>query len=242
MSGGALAMLRAGKTVRALWLALGSAALAEIAGEAAPDAVVFDGQHGLWTPVTLAAGIAAVAPSTPLVRVAANLPHLIGEALDAGAGGVIVPLVESAAQAAAAVQAARFPPHGARSGGGYRPLRAFGDYVRAAHASTLVGVMIETRAGLDQAAAIAATPGIDLVFIGPGDLALAVGADALDSAIASVRAACREARVPCGIFTPGAQVAARAAQDFAFVIAADDISLARSGFADALAHARHEPS
>lgn len=236
----ALAVLRAGGAVRAVWLALGSAALAEIAGEAAPDAVVFDGQHGLWTPMALAAGVAAVAPATALVRVAANLPHLIGEALDAGATGVIVPLVESAAAAAAAVSAARFPPQGARSGGGYRPLRAFGAYVRAAAAGTLVAVMIETRAGLEAAAAIAATPGVDLVFIGPGDLGLAVGVDALDAAIADVLAACRAAGVPCGIFTPGAQAAARVAEGFRFVVAADDISLARAGFADALARARDD--
>ena len=237
----ALARLRADQPVRAIWLTLGSLPLAEIAAESAPDAIVFDCQHGCWGETELAAAIAAAAPATPLVRVAANLPHLIGHALDAGAMGVIVPLVESAGAAAAAVAAAHFPPRGNRSGGGHRPLRAFADYVAAAATDTLVAVMIETRAGLDDAVAIVATPGVDLVFIGPGDLALAIGREALEAAIAAIAAAAARARVPCGLFTATTDAARRIAEGFAFVIAADDINLTRAGFAEALAHARREP-
>lgn len=238
---GALARLRAGKAVRAIWLTLGSVPLAEIAAESAPDVIVLDGQHGSWDRATLAAAIAAAAPATPLVRVAANLPYLIGDALDAGAMGVIVPLVESAEAAAAAVAAAHFPPRGTRSGGGHRPLRAFADYVAASATDTLVAVMIETRAGRDHAAAIAATAGVDLVFVGPGDLALSIGQDALEPAIVAIAAAAAAAGVPCGVFTSTADAARRIAEGFAFVIVADDINLARKGFADALAHARREP-
>ena len=194
--------------VRAFWLCTGSAALAELAAESGPDAVVFDCQHGLWDRGALAAAIPAVAPATPLVRVAANLPHLIGDALDHGALGVIVPLVESAVEAAAAVGAAHFPPRGTRSGGGIRPLRDFPAYV-ASSDQTLVAVMIETQAGLANAAAIAATPGVDLIFIGPGDLGLAIGADTLEAGIATVLATARSAGVPCGIFTLGPEAAAR---------------------------------
>lgn len=239
-----LARLHAGQGAVSVWLSLGSVALAEIAVESAPDAIVFDGQHGLWERSDLFAAFAIAArASTPLVRVAANVPHIIGEALDNGAQGVIVPLVESSAEAAAAVAAAHYPPHGIRSGGGLRPLAAMGAYVAACRTEILVSVMIETRAGLDNAAAIAATPGVDLVFIGPGDLSLALGPDAdLEAAIQAILAACKVAGTPCGLFTSSAAAARdRLAQGFALVVAEDDIRLARSGFAGSLAVSRQDP-
>ncbi len=232
-----LAKLRRGEATSCVWLSLGAVALAEIAAEQAPDAVVLDGQHGLWDVVSTHAACAVIAPhATPLVRVAANTGHAIGSALDAGAQGVIVPLVDDAAQAAAAVDAARYPPHGNRSGGGFRPLRDFPAYVAACATETLVSVMIETRAGLDNAAAIAAVPGLDLIFIGPGDLGLALGdAAALEPAIATILAAARAAGVPCGIFTGDADAARRRiAQGFAFVVAAEDIGINRRGIATGL--------
>lgn len=238
----ALARLGAGEPVAALWLSLGSPALAEIAAEAGPHAIVFDCQHGAWDRAALFAAIGAAKTATPLVRVAGSSRELIGEALDAGAQGVIVPLVEDAATAAAAVAAAHYPPHGYRSGGGMRPLRAFGKYVAAAATQTLVAVMIETRAGLDRVAEIAATPGVGLVFIGPGDLGLSIGAEALERAIAAIFSASRAAGVACGIFTGGAEAAAaRLAQGFMFVTADDDISLARGGFARSLAYVKVSP-
>lgn len=240
----ALARLRAGTGVASVWLSLGAPAVAEIAAESAPHAIVFDGQHGLWERTSLftALGVAA-RTSTPLVRVAANVPHIIGEALDSGAQGVIVPLVESAAEAAAAVAASHYPPHGIRSGGGVRPLAAMGAYVAACETQILVAVMIETRAGLENAAAIAATPGVDLVFIGPGDLALALGPDAdLEAAIQAILTACKAAGTPCGLFTPSAEAARdRLAQGFTFVVAEDDIRLARGGIARSLAITMQDP-
>ena len=109
-----------------------------------------------------------------LVRVAENSARAIGTALDAGAEGVIVPLIESAEAAAQALSFSRYPPLGMRSGGGVRPLIDFAGY--AAGASSIATLlMIETRAGLAAASAIAATEGLDMVFIGPGDLALSLG-------------------------------------------------------------------
>ena len=240
----ALERLRAGEALGCVWLSLGAPALAEIAAEHAPDTIVFDGQHGLWDKTALrsAFGIAAVA-STPLVRVAANIAHIIGEALDAGAQGVIVPLVESAAEAAAAVRSAHYPPHGNRSGGGVRPLADFAAYSAACARNILVAVMIETQAGLDNAAEIAATPGVDMVFIGPGDLGLAVGADALEPAIQSILATCRVQAMPCGIFTGSAENARRrVAQGFQFVVIEDDIRLVRGGISRALAAFNQDPA
>ncbi|MDT7933438.1 MAG: aldolase/citrate lyase family protein [Sphingomonadaceae bacterium] len=230
-----LERLRGGGSARAIWMVLGSVALAELAAEAGPDAIVFDRQHGTWDDAALMAAVGVCGDATPLVRVAANRPELIGAALDAGAQGVIVPLVESAAEAAAAVRAAHYPPRGVRSGGGMRPLRDMGAYVAAAATETLVAVMIETAAGLTNAAEIAATPDVDLVFIGPGDLGLAVGSAALEMSIARIQAACAEAPMASGIYTSGPDAAARRlAQGFRFVVAEDDVHLPRTGFAAAL--------
>ncbi len=234
-----LQRLREGEHVSCVWLSLGSVALAEIAAEFSPDMVVFDAQHGLWERTTLHAAILAVGQtSTPVVRVAANNSHLIGEALDSGALGVIVPLVEDAEQAALAVASAHYPPRGNRSGGGVRPLANFSDYSRSCVTNVMVSVMIETQRGLANAAEIIATPGIDMVFIGSGDLSLSLGEGAalgLEDAIQHIFELCRVSQVPCGIFTPSAENARKRLKGgFAFVVAEDDIRLARTGIAQSL--------
>jgi 2-keto-3-deoxy-L-rhamnonate aldolase RhmA/NAD(P)-dependent dehydrogenase (short-subunit alcohol dehydrogenase family) len=199
--------LKAGGTVGCFWLTLGSPSLAELVAEAAPDAIVLDQQHGLWGRESLESAIGLVArKSVPLVRVAETGAPAIGAALDAGALGVIVPLVESAAEAAAAVASAKYPPAGRRSGGGVRPLKDFKAYAAAANERLLVAVMIETAAGVENAAAIAAVPGVDLVLIGSGDLALSLGCfpemgPPHEVAVQRVLAACRAAGTPCGLFT-----------------------------------------
>lgn len=240
-----LQRIRSGEAVSCVWLSLGSVALAEIAAECAPDMIVFDAQHGLWERTTLHAAVLAVRDaSTPVVRVGANNSHLIGEALDSGAFGVIVPLIEDGSQAAAAVAAAHYPPRGHRSGGGVRPLANFPDYINACATDVMVSVMIETKLGLANAEEIIATPGIDLVFIGSGDLALSLGtgsADDLEGAIQQIFQLCRAKAVPCGIFTPTAEIAhARLSEGFAFVVAEDDIRLARNGMARSLSAVRKE--
>lgn len=228
------ARLREGAPLAAAWLALGSAALAEMAARARPDAIVLDLQHGLWERHAVEAAIGIAGAAVPvLVRVAENTPHAIGSALDAGAAGVIVPLVDNAEQAAQAVRAARYPPHGIRSGGGVRPLANFGRYVAAA--DTLVTIaMVETRAGVEQAAAIAATPGVDMVLIGSGDLALSLGVAAghadFEAACGRVLAACTGAAVPCGIFTGSTQAALqRRREGYHMVVAAIDLEIAARG-------------
>jgi 2-keto-3-deoxy-L-rhamnonate aldolase RhmA len=233
-----LAKLRAGQQVTCVWLSLGSEALAEIAAEAAPDAIVLDAQHGLWDVRSTHAALGMIAHTcTPIVRVADNSVTAIGLALDAGAQGVIVPLVETAEQAARAVSAAHYPTNGERSGGGVRPLADFPAYFKSSSKNILVSVMIETKSGLENVAAIAAVPGIDLIFIGTGDLALSLGFDAdIEAAIQSIFAVTRAAHVPCGIFTVNPQAArARLAQGFNFVVAETDLRLARDGIAASLA-------
>jgi 2-keto-3-deoxy-L-rhamnonate aldolase RhmA len=232
------ARLAGGGCLGVSWLVLGSAALVELAARARPDAIVIDMQHGLWERRELEAAIGLVPSDIPvLVRVAENSALAIGTALDAGAEGVIVPLVESAEAAAQAVRSSRYPPSGARSGGGVRPLRNFAEYVSGAGAIATI-VMIETQAGLEQADAIAATEGVDMVFIGTGDLALSLGASAAQAehalACSRIRRASEAAGLPCGIFTGSAESARlRREEGYRMVVVATDIEVAAQGFAAA---------
>ncbi|MEL6234746.1 MAG: aldolase/citrate lyase family protein [Pseudomonadota bacterium] len=230
--------IAAGDALGAVWLALGGSAIAEIAAREAPDLLVIDLQHGLFDRLGLEAAVGAARDVPVLARVAENRLALINEALDAGAAGVIVPLVETAEGAAAAVAAAHYPPHGRRSAGGVRPLADFGAYMAGAAARTVTLVMIETAAGVAAAAEIAATPGLDMVFIGTGDLAISLGCapgdPAHEAACEAVLAACQAAQTPCGIFTMSAEAAAaRTAQGFGLTVIANDISLIGDGVAQA---------
>jgi 2-keto-3-deoxy-L-rhamnonate aldolase RhmA len=232
--------LAAGECLGVAWLSLGSAALAELAARARPDAIVLDQQHGLWERRELEAAIGLVPSEIPvLVRVAENSATAIGTALDAGAEGVIVPLIESAEAAAQALRFSRYPPLGTRSGGGVRPLVDFAGY--AAGASSIATLlMIETRAGLAAASAIAAAEGLDMVFIGPGDLALSLEVAPTHAehaeACSAIRRASEAVGVPCGIYTGSAEAAtARRAEGFRMVVVASDLDLAVRGFAQACA-------
>ncbi|WP_342358976.1 HpcH/HpaI aldolase family protein [Terrarubrum flagellatum] len=225
-----------------IWLSLGSVALCEIAARSRPDAIVIDMQHGLWDRSSLEAAIGVTPADIPvLVRVAENSPIAIGQALDAGAEGVIVPLIETAKQARAAVAAAHYPPRGNRSGGGVRPLMDFVDYVEAANRSIVVCLMIETAKGRKNAQKIAATEGADMVFIGTGDLALSIGSfpnfDARhDAACAAIHAACRAEWTPCGVFTNAVDGArAKREQGYRMVVTANDGDIVAKGLNQATA-------
>ncbi len=231
--------LASGHSIGVIWLSLGSVALVELAARAKPDAIVIDMQHGLWDRRDLEAAVGIVPASIPvIVRVAENSALAIGTALDAGAEGVIVPLIESAAQAARAVSYCKYPPHGIRSGGGVRPLQDFVATVEASE-DIVVILMVETAAGVAEVAGIANTEGVDMLFIGTGDLALSIGTfpqpkHAHAVACAEVHRASRKAWVPCGIFTMSADMAAhRRAQGYRMVVTANDIDIAQRGFGGA---------
>jgi kynurenine formamidase/2-keto-3-deoxy-L-rhamnonate aldolase RhmA len=228
--------------IAVLWMSMGSTAIVELAANANADAVVIDMQHGLWDRMSLEQAVGTL-PSgiSALIRVADNSPVSIGQALDTGAEGVIVPMIETDGEAALAVAAARFPPHGRRSGGGVRPIAGgFANYAATANERTVVGVMIETERGVYNASAIARTPGVDFVLIGTGDLSLSLSAGG-DRVITSqdacnaVLQACRNAGKPCAIFTTSAdQAAARAKEGYAMVVAANDIGVVSQGFTESV--------
>jgi 2-keto-3-deoxy-L-rhamnonate aldolase RhmA len=224
-------------SVGVFWMSTGSATVLELAANAKPDAIVIDAQHGVWDRQSIEHAVGVVRHHAPvLVRTAENGAVAIGQALDAGAEGVIVPMIETGEEAAAAVSAAHFPPGGTRSAGGVRTLgQDFGHYLSQAKARTIVGAMIETRRGVENAHAIANTPRVDFVFIGTGDLALSLGTSSDDrrheQACRTVLDACRAAKVPCAIFTGNVDAAIkRRREGYALVVVASDIDVLTHGF------------
>lgn len=230
--------LAEGRPFGAYWFALGNLALIETALHAGAEAIVIDMQHGLFDRALLEAAVGLVPASVPcMVRVEDGTPGAIGRALDAGAEGVIVPLVETAEQARGVAAACHYPPKGIRSGGGVRPTRDFARYMAAA-GSVAVGVMIETKRGVQNAKAIAAVENVDFVFIGTGDLSLSLGtspgSEAHTKACRKIRDASRAAGTPCGIFTLEAQSAAACIADgYAMAIVANDVTAATDYFSAA---------
>lgn len=160
------------------WLSLGNAYSAEAMAKMGFDWVCVDLQHGLLDYQDLTYMLPAISNSdaTPLVRVPWNEPYEIMKALDAGAYGVIVPMINSREEAQQAVAACRYPPDGNRSFG---PIRAalYGGRGYASQANEHIAciAMIETQDGIANLEEIVSTPGLDGVYIGPSDLALALG-------------------------------------------------------------------
>src|SRR5215207_10499160 len=151
---------------------------AEILAGAGVDYVCVDQQHGVIDYDSMVPMFQAIRAegAAPITRVLSNDPFLIMKALDAGSWGVIVPLVNSAEDAARAASACRYPPQGIRSFG---PVRAAG-VIGSRDPEKLGGevlclVMVETREALERVDEIAATPGVDGIYIGPADLALSLG-------------------------------------------------------------------
>ena len=160
------------------WCSIPSPFSAELMGRCGFDWVCIDTQHGLvgydqMVPMLQALSITA----TPaFVRAPWNQPDHIMKALDAGAQGVIVPMVDTEEDARAAVRAAKYPPVGTRSWGPIRAAFDVPDYSpETANRRTIVAVMIETPGGVENLDAILAVPGVDAVYVGPSDLALGHG-------------------------------------------------------------------
>ena len=167
----------AGEQLSGLFVQTPHPIVPELLGRLGVEVLCIDAEHGAMGRETVHALVAA-APVPALVRVAETSAAAVGSALDAGAAGVLVPRVDSAAAAAAAVAFARYPPQGER---GIGPARSNG-YGRAlpagleqANDEVLVAVQIETRAGLDALDQIAAVQGVDMIFVGPGDLSASLG-------------------------------------------------------------------
>ncbi|MBX3142490.1 MAG: hypothetical protein KF813_01950 [Trueperaceae bacterium] len=169
---------RAGQTTTNCWLAIPDALVGEIAARAGFDSLCIDMQHGLADQAAATRILQATSGSgvPVMARVPWNDPGIIMRMLDAGAAGVIVPLINTRQDAEAAVSACRYPPVGSRSYGPIRPGITEGPgYFAGANDSLLVFAMIETKQALDNLEDILATPGLDGIYIGPADLSLALG-------------------------------------------------------------------
>jgi len=240
-------LLADGVPITNAWLSIPSGYLAEGAGHQGFDSVTVDLQHGLIgfeTAVSMLQAISAT-PSMPLVRAPSNDAEAIMHLLDAGAYGVICPMISTPEQAAQFVAACRYPPEGSRSFGPARgKLYGGPDYFENANAQIMAIPMIETAQALENIDAILAVPGVDMVYVGPNDLALDLGArpgaeledGATSEAIAHILQRAKAANVATGIFCGDAPLAQRRLREgFDLVTPGNDFGLLMGAMSHAVA-------
>lgn len=233
--------LQSGRTKIGLWQSMANPYSAELCAGTGFDWLLFDGEHAPNTIPLLLAQLQAVSGTgvEAVVRPPSSDPVLIKQLLDIGFRNLLLPMVDTAEQAAHLVAATRFPPLGIRgvasstsraSGFGAKP-----DYLATAHEDLCVIVQIESRTGLENVADIAATAGVDGVFIGPADLAASLGhlGDSghpeVRSAIEAALPVIREAGKFAGIFASGPQDARRwVERGVTFVSVGSDVALLAS--------------
>jgi len=219
------------------WLMSGASSTAEAMGRAGFDWLLLDLEH---VPVDDrdAVGILQAIAGTraaAVARLAANDPVLFKRALDMGAQTVMVPFVNSADEARRAVSYAKYPPEGIRGFAAMHRASGYGtvkDYGRRANESVYTIIQLETPQAVAALEEIAAVPGVDALFLGPGDLSASMGhignlaAPAVQAAIADVAARCRRIGIPCGIVGPTPEmVVGFAAAGYDFVAVASDMGM-----------------
>jgi len=223
------------------WCSIPSSFSAEVMAHQGFDSICIDMQHGVvgyQMAVTMLQAISTT-PVVPLTRVSWNDPARLMKALDAGSYGVICPMINTREQAESLVSACKYPPMGIRSFG---PIRAKyysggsshggGDYHEFANDETLVIPQIETREAIANLDDILQVPGIAAIYVGPSDLAMALGSQPRggqkDTAVVEARntilRTCKRHGIPAGIHTPSSEVAlARIKDGFQLTtIASDD--------------------
>ncbi|KAB8252781.1 Pyruvate/Phosphoenolpyruvate kinase-like domain-containing protein [Aspergillus flavus] len=162
------------------FLGLPSFRTAQIVAQTGVDGIIIDCEHGHISDDSMHSSTAAIASLgvSPLVRLRMTHADLIKRALDAGAHGIVVPQINTAEEARAVVSHAKFPPQGLRGQGSAFPAIAYGvdmpTYMKTANETLITCVQIESKAGVENVDAICAVPGVDMIFIGPNDLALSL--------------------------------------------------------------------
>jgi 2-dehydro-3-deoxyglucarate aldolase len=223
------------------WSALPSSLLAEMIGIAGFDFALFDMEHAPNDLASLIGQLHAVKGTDlqPIVRPPANDPVWIKRVLDIGFRNVLVPMVQSAAEAEAAVRATRYPPRGQRGVSAYHRNNLFGTlpgYFGRIDEEIAVVCQIETAEAIERIPEIGATPGVDALFVGPGDLAASLGRlgdvahPAVQGAIASAAERATATGIPIGIVAPDPDAAERYfAAGFSFMTVGADIPVFRRG-------------
>ena len=208
-----------GRPTYGIWCALPSSVSMEMVAGIGFDYACVDMQHGAidYTTALPMFQAARAGGVTPITRVPANDAGLIGKVLDAGAAGVVVPLVNTAEEAARAVAACRYPPVGQRSFGPIRASMITGNRDPQDLQKVACIVMVETGEGLENVDEIAAVEGLDAIYVGPSDLAIALGVPTgyerpepvHVEAIERIRTACERHGVTAGIQCDSGPMAAR---------------------------------
>jgi 4-hydroxy-2-oxoheptanedioate aldolase len=232
----------AGRPTFSAWLSSGEPLIGEYLAGCGYDEVLADLQHGAIETGHLPALFQAIESRgrAPAARVAANDYTLIGRVLDMGALAIVVPMVESGEEAANAVAACRYPPTGRRSMGPLRSMVTMASTRADDLAQVVCLVQVETARGLANVDAIAATPGLDGIFIGPSDLGLSMGLADTDrspaeeashaAAIIRIVEACQHhGIIPAIITANGEGAKRRLAQGFRHIAMTSDLSLIAEG-------------
>jgi 2-keto-3-deoxy-L-rhamnonate aldolase RhmA len=234
-----------GEACRGIWLGLPSAYSARLLARLPFDWMAVDAEHAPVGRETLAHMVASIAEANgpaPLVRISQATTENIKQALDAGAYGIIAPMMNTAEEVERVVAWSKFPPAGQRSYGSDYAGLAFDlskpDYLRQANEQTLTMIQVESQAALGNLDAMFAVPGVDLVFIGPVDLAISLGLDPLPEnphpifleALGEIQRAARAHHLPLGIYCSNGKAAAeRIRQGFLLVNVAGDVNLLQQG-------------
>jgi 4-hydroxy-2-oxoheptanedioate aldolase len=242
--------LRTDEPVHSGWCGLAVPLVTEVIAREGFPAVTLDMQHGLWDIAATVSAVAAIrhGGAAAVVRVPLGDFATASRALDFGAEGIISPMINSVADARALVAATKYPPLGERSWGPHRATMLAGisdqkDYLREANALTVTLAMIETRAALDNLAAIAETPGIDGLFLGPSDLSIALSrgasldptAQEVDRELERIAEAARKAGKVLGAYCHTAERAvALAKRGVRFLAVGSDLGFLRAGTGAAL--------
>jgi len=239
------AKLASGEACRGIWLGLPSAHSARLLARLPVDWLAIDAEHAPLGVELLAQMVASIAEANgpaPLVRLSQASTENIKQALDAGAYGVIAPMINTPDEAERLVAWSKFPPAGQRSfGSAYAGLAfdlSMADYLRQANNQTLAIIQVESQAALGNLDAMFAVPGVDLAFVGPVDLSISLGLDPLPEnphpifleALREIQHAAQAHHLPLGIYCSNGKAAAeRIRQGFLLVNVATDVGVLQRG-------------
>ncbi|HEU5226947.1 MAG TPA: aldolase/citrate lyase family protein [Ktedonobacteraceae bacterium] len=240
------AKLKRGEPVVGAWLNIPHISTARIMARLGFDWLTVDAEHSAQHPGVVADMVGAIADagtSAPLVRLPENSVDWVKWSLDAGAWGIIVPMINTRADAEQAVSWAKYPPLGIRSIGGVFGPYGFGvsdsrSYAQQANDQIIVGVQIESAQALENLDAIFTVPGIDVAFVGPNDLHMQLGLPPSSegaepefiAALEKIKQAGQRHHMPLGMFCSSGEAAAhRIREGFLMVSATSDASCLING-------------